>query len=102
NAQAAESGDHGIMQVSGLNYAYTVTGGEARIVEATVGGQPIEPGRVYTIACPDFLVMQSDVYLDMARPDTRYAGGTVTGVVIDAIEEAGTIGTVPGDRIVRK
>jgi len=102
NAQAAESGQHGILQVSGLNYAYTVEGGEARVVEATVDGQPIEPGRVYTIACPDFLVMQSDVYMDMPRPTTRYAGGTVTGVVVDAIAAAGTVGEAPGGRIVRK
>jgi len=102
NAQAAESGDHGIMQVSGLNYVYTVVDGEAHIVEATVDGQPIAPDRVYKVACPDFLAMQAGVYMDRERPHTTYVGETVTGVVIDAIEQAGTIGAVPDGRIVRK
>jgi len=102
NAQAAESGEHGIMQVSGLNYAYTMDDGEARLLEATVDGQPIAPGRVYKVACPDFLAMQARLYMDMEKPRTTLAGGTVTGVVIDAIEAAGTIGAATGGRIVRK
>jgi len=102
NAQAAVDREHGIMQVSGLRYVYAVEAGAARIVEAAVDGQPIAPDRVYTVACPDFLVTQAETYMDMAPPVTTPAGGTITGIVIDAIEQAGTIGEAPGGRIVRE
>jgi len=102
NAAAAESGKHGILQVAGLRYVYSGDEEGMEIIEATVGGQPIDPERVYTVACPDYVAMQSEVYLDMVRPETRIAGGSITDVVIAAIEAAGTIEAVDGGRITRQ
>lgn len=102
NAAAAETRAHGILQVSGLAYVYRAVGDGVEIVSATVGGQPIDPERVYTVACPDFVAMQSEVYLDMVPPETRSAGGTVTDVIVAAIEAAGTIEAAEGGRITRQ
>jgi len=102
NATAAETGEHGILQVAGLGYAYVGGEGGVEIIEATVGGQPIDPERVYTVACPDYVAMQSAVYLDMPRPETRIAGGSITDVIIEAIETAGTIEAAEGGRITRQ
>ena len=102
NAMAAESGEHGILQVAGLRYVYTGDEAGVEIIEATVDGQPIDPERVYTVACPDYVAMQSAVYLDMARPETRIAGGSITDAVIEAIEKAGTIEAAEGGRITRQ
>ena len=102
NAEAAESGKHGILQVSGLSYVYRATGDGVEILEAAVGGQPIAPERVYTVACPDYVVMQAAVYLDLPAPETRPAGGTITDAVVAAIEAAGTIEAAEGGRIIRR
>ncbi len=102
NTRNAESRRHGILQVGGLRYAYTVRDGEPVLLEVTVGGQPLDPDRVYTVACPDYVVMQADVYLDIPRPATTYAGCTVLEAVEAAAAAAGTItGDVDG-RIQRR
>jgi len=92
NARHAESGRHGILQVGGLRYRYdAVAGGAVKDLTVTVGGQPLDPRRVYTVACPDYVVMQSDVYLDIPRPQTTYAGQTVLEAIYRAVAAAGPI-----------
>jgi len=102
NARAAESDHHGILQVSGLRYAYTVRGGEVELLEVTVGGQPLDPARVYTVACPDYVVMQADVYLDIPQPETTYSGRTVLEAIYDAVAAVGTITGGTDGRISRR
>ncbi len=102
NAAAAENGEHGILQVAGLGYVYMANATGVEIIEATVGGQPVDPQRVYTVACPDFVAMQSEVYMNMAQPDTRHVADSITDVIIEAIESAGKIGAAEGGRIIRK
>ena len=86
NARAAEHDTHGILQVSGLRYAYRVDGDAVEVLEITVGGQPLDPARVYKVACPDYVAMQAAVYLDMARPRTTYVRSSITDVIVEAVE----------------
>jgi 2',3'-cyclic-nucleotide 2'-phosphodiesterase (5'-nucleotidase family) len=90
NARAAEDGDHGILQIAGLRYAYAVEGGEVRLLETTVGGQPLDPDRVYTVACPDYVAMKAELYMDRPVPETTSTGVTITQALIEAVEAAGT------------
>jgi hypothetical protein len=57
----------------------------------TVGGEPLDSGKIYTIACPDYVVSKSDVYFDSESPISKYAGHEMTEVIISAIKAAGTI-----------
>jgi 2',3'-cyclic-nucleotide 2'-phosphodiesterase (5'-nucleotidase family) len=102
NAEAAEADHHGILQIAGLRYAYTVRDGAVELLESSVGGQPIEPARVYTVACPDYVAQKADLYLDMERPVTRYEGHTITEVVVDAVRAAGRIVSETDGRITRR
>ena len=91
NARAAVGGRHGILQVSGLAYRFRREGDEAVLESVTVGGQPLEPGRVYTVACPDFVAQKADVYLGGLTPAPEDAGVTVTEAVLRAVAAAGEI-----------
>ena len=90
NARAAESGEHGILQVGGLRYAYTVEGEDVRLLETSIGGQPIDPEHVYTVACPDYVAMKAELYMDMPVPPTRSTGVTITQALVEAVEAVGT------------
>ncbi len=54
------------------------------------------------MACPDYVAQQAATYLDMERPATRPAGGTITEVVVAAIEAAGVVEAAEGGRITRE
>ncbi len=91
NAQAAVDGRHGILQISGLAYRFSIVDEKAIIKMITVGGEPLDSGKIYTIACPDYVVSKSDVYFDSESPISKYAGHEMTEVIISAIKAAGTI-----------
>lgn len=102
NARNAEEDRHGILQVGGLRYAYRAEGGDVELLEVTVGGQPLDPDRVYTVACPDFVAMKARLYMDMDKPVTRSAGVTVTDAIIAAVEASGPIAAATDGRIARR
>lgn len=102
NARTAVEDRHGILQVGGLRYAYTVRGDEVELLEATVEGQPLDPDRVYTVACPDYVAMKARLYLGMEKPVTRSAGVTVTDAIIRAVEASGPIAATTDGRIARR
>ena len=93
NADADINGKHGILQVSGLRYAYRASadGQRAVVTEATVGGRAIDPERIYIVAMPDFVAMMKDVYLRVALPPVEDLGVTLATVVSEAVEKAGTV-----------
>ncbi len=102
NARNAVEDRHGILQVGGLRYAYAVNGGEVELREVTVGGQPLDPDRVYTVACPDYVAMKARLYMDMDKPVTRSAGVTVTDAIIHAVEASGPIAATIDGRIAQR
>jgi len=101
NARGAESGHHGILQVGGLRYTSTVVDGQVEMVEVLVGGQPLDHSRVYRVACPDYVVMKADLYLDMDKPETHSTGVTITDAIIAAVESTGDIVAQKDGRIAR-
>jgi 2',3'-cyclic-nucleotide 2'-phosphodiesterase (5'-nucleotidase family) len=101
NAAAQVSGDHGILQVSGLEYAIVAgpEGAPARAGEVTVGGRPLDPGATYLVAMPDFVAMMGPVYLGCPNPPFTDTGRELSQVAAAAVEKAGTVQAPAGGRI---
>lgn len=101
NAAAQVSGDHGILQISGLAYAIApgAEGAPARAVEVTVGGRPLDPAASYLVAMPDFVAMMAPVYLGRPNPPFTDTGRELSQVAAAAVERAGTVVAPVGGRI---
>ncbi|MDR7484369.1 MAG: 5'-nucleotidase C-terminal domain-containing protein [Armatimonadota bacterium] len=82
-------------QVSGL--AFTFSRGRppgSRVVSVTVGGRPLDPDALYTVATNDFMRRGGDGYetIKSAEVIVDEAGGPVMATVVaQAIQQAGTI-----------
>ena len=84
-----EEGEGWFPQVAGLSFKYFPSGAKgARIREVLIAGQPVDPGKEYTIATNDFLAAGGDGYKAFA----------------DALKSSGTFsvvgGTLQGDKVV--
>ncbi len=103
NADGGIAGGHGILQISGLAYVYrpAATGEGAEVVEITVGGQPLQPERVYTVAMPDYVAQMTDVYLGIGPVAFTDLGVTVDQAVVAEFERQGTVSAAVEGRIVR-
>lgn len=101
NAAAQVSGDHGILQVSGLEYAIATgpEGSPARADAITVGGRPLDPDASYLVAMPDFVAMMGPVYLGRPNPPFTDTGRELSQVAAAAVERAGTVTAPAGGRI---
>lgn len=101
NAAAQVSGDHGILQVSGLAYAIMTDqdGAPARAGEVTVGGRPLDPEASYLVAMPDFVAMMAPVYLGCPNPAATDTGRELSQVAAEAVQRAGTVAAPAGGRI---
>ena len=90
-------------QVSGLSYAYDPNraAGE-RITEATVGGEPVDPGATYDLGTNDFVAGGGDGYAGLADVE-RYRpaeeGALLSDIVGDRVEAAGTVSPETEGRI---
>ena len=79
-----------LVEQSGLTYTFEVAMGSPQLVTALVGGQPIEPTRMYTVATTDFLI---------GRWSRTFAGPAPTPTPLgmrdlDALEAAAAAGPV--------
>lgn len=103
NANSQAAGKHGILQVSGLSYSFrsSADGSKAVVEEILVGGKPLDPENVYTVAMPDYVVMMAHVYLNIDAPATEDMGLTMTEAVVAGVEKAGSIDSRIEGRIMR-
>lgn len=90
-------------QVSGIAYTYDPDAEPgSRIVEATVGGEPIDDGATYELGTNDFVAGGGDGYEGLAAAETLVGandGALLSTAVIDAIEADGTISPTVEGRI---
>ncbi|MEK7867738.1 MAG: bifunctional UDP-sugar hydrolase/5'-nucleotidase, partial [Planctomycetota bacterium] len=93
NAISAVGHDHGILQVSGVTYEYVKEDRDsARIVKATVGGEPIDPERVYKGVSGNFIVSdKAEKYLGYVVKAWADTGTHVRAVVEEAIRRKKTV-----------
>jgi 2',3'-cyclic-nucleotide 2'-phosphodiesterase (5'-nucleotidase family) len=89
NAKAAVSGEHSILQVSGIRYSYVTDARGARIVDATVAGRPVDPEAVYVGATVDYVVFSSPArYLGFDPSRKAAAGSLISDVIARAVEQS--------------
>ena len=71
--------------VSGLNLVISADG---RLLEARVGGQPVDEGRTYTVGTIDFLAEGNDGMQALTRASQRQCpeGATLRGLFMDYVE----------------
>ncbi len=103
NANAGVNGKHGILQVSGVRYAYrsSADGESAEVTAISVGDKPLDLNQTYTVAMPDFVATMNDVYLQIDLPPVDDLGLTLSTVVVAAVEKAGTVSARIEGRITR-
>jgi 5'-nucleotidase/UDP-sugar diphosphatase len=102
NARSALVRDHGILQVSGLTYQWRPRGEEVEILDARVGGEPIDPARTYTGTTGHFIVAdQSQKYFGLPSPKHRRTGVQVRGVLEEAVRAKKSIRPATDGRIRR-
>lgn len=58
--EALLSSGHGVPQTSGLTFTARYCGPTARITEIAVGGEPLDPERIYKLTTIDFLALGGD------------------------------------------
>jgi 5'-nucleotidase len=87
------TGERGVMQTSGMRYTLDAAKPRGqRLVSATVGGQPIEPDRIYRVAMPDFVAAGGDGTTEVMNaigPDNieiRYAR-TIRDLLVDVLKK---------------
>jgi 2',3'-cyclic-nucleotide 2'-phosphodiesterase (5'-nucleotidase family) len=90
-------------QVSGVAYSFNPTRpAGSRLVSVTVGGQPIDLDRVYTVATNDFMQRGGDGYETMRTAEVliNAAGGPIMATAVaNAIQQAGTVNPRVENRI---
>jgi 5'-nucleotidase / UDP-sugar diphosphatase len=93
NADSQVGGNHGILQVSGIEYEFRAgpDGETADVSEILVAGKPLDPGSTYQVAMPDYVVMMGDVYLGIEPPAMLEVGVTMTQAIIEAVEASDPI-----------
>jgi len=103
NANAEVSGAHGILQVSGVTYAFRAApdGKTALVTEVLVDGRSLDRAAVYEAAMPDYVAMMAKVYLNIEVPDYEDSGVTLAECVIKAIKRSGPIDSRIEGRIQR-
>jgi len=78
----------GFLQVSGLK----LTIADGKVAEVTVGGNPLEPTKTYSVATNDFLLSGGNGYTMFAEGQNPcYVGSTLSAIVIDALRERGQV-----------
>jgi len=101
-----EEGAGRFPQVSGITYTYDPTAESGdRITEATAGGDPIDSEATYTLATNDFVSGGGDGYSMLSDATVLVSsneGALLSDLVIDTIEEQGTISPTTEGRIIRQ
>ncbi len=97
NAASAEISDNrGTPQLSGLRFEWRLRLGAPEIVQATVGGQPLDLSRTYKVATNSFVAAQWQRNLGVDPGEVFGTGGTVLEAAI-ALGSQGPIAD-PADR----
>lgn len=90
-------------QVSGMTFAFDPAApAGSRVVEITVGGAPLDPARLYTVATNNFMADGGDgyeVFKPAERLVTAQAGPLLTDVLAAAVQRDGIISPRTDGRI---
>jgi 2',3'-cyclic-nucleotide 2'-phosphodiesterase (5'-nucleotidase family) len=89
----------GFLQVSGVRYSIAADGS---LADASLGGRPLDPQRVYRVVTSDFLAEGGDSYADLQQmQDKVMTGRLISDMVIEAFRTGGTVAPQLDGRILR-
>jgi 2',3'-cyclic-nucleotide 2'-phosphodiesterase (5'-nucleotidase family) len=95
----------GFMQVSGASYTFDITKPKyERIIEITVGGEPLDDEKIYSLATFDFIADGGDGYMMLTEyfQGKSEATGIITDIFINYLEQNTDFVTETNGRIVVK
>ena len=100
-----EDGAGRFPQISGMNFVFDPKAEKGkRIVEVKVGGQPLDPAKLYRVATNDYMAGGGDGYAALKNGKVLIdaSGATLMATtVMDYIQRLGTVSPVAEGRIVR-
>lgn len=83
---------HPGIQIAGINCTWRKTGGgKFELTDVEVGGNPLDPDRMYSCAASDFFVGEAKKYLGLEVPKVIYLKQTVFEAVEQAVRQEKTI-----------
>jgi len=89
-----------ILQVSGLKVFYDLSKPVGRrVVQAFVGSEPLDPGKVYRVVTNDFLAAGGDHFKTFKEGKNDTARESLRDVVVDYTAKKSPIGTTTENRI---
>jgi 2',3'-cyclic-nucleotide 2'-phosphodiesterase (5'-nucleotidase family) len=88
------------LELDGLRFAWKETLGSPEIVWATVGGAPLDPAALYTVATSDFLIQQSAHHFGFA-PRNPQPLGTTDLAAAERVIRAGSVRPVAEPSVLR-
>jgi 5'-nucleotidase/UDP-sugar diphosphatase len=99
-----EEGAGRFPQISGMSFSYDLSSAGNRIIEAEVGGQPVDASRFYKVATNDYLYGGGDGHKSLSDGKVLIGssqGNLLAKMVMDYIAQQGEIAPQVEGRIVR-
>lgn len=93
NALAVVTGDHGVLQMSGLSYRWKRKGRtDVEVSEVKVAGQPVDKKKSYRCATNDYIALhQPKKYLGIVPSKVEVLDAVVTEAVASEIKQRGAV-----------
>jgi len=88
NAEASAHDSHGILQVSGLSYAYRVGADKkVTIISAEINNTKLDPNRIYTGVCVDYVISGQEMkYLKFKPNNIENLNVFISDAVIEYLQ----------------
>src|SRR5215813_1697376 len=84
--------ERGLVQVSGITAAYDLRRPVGRrLSSVAIGGQPLDPARVYRVATNSFLAQGGDLYQTFVQTKQSDSGRALSDVLIDYFRRSGEV-----------
>jgi len=91
----------GFMQFSGMTVTYDPTAEVgARVMSITVGGQPLDANRIYTLASTDFVFGGGDGYTMLTNLKLVEVYGDFNAIILSYMQSLGVIDSIQMSRLI--
>jgi 2',3'-cyclic-nucleotide 2'-phosphodiesterase (5'-nucleotidase family) len=101
NARAQLHETHGILQLSGVTYAWRKQADDVALKDVKVGGRNIDLNKTYKIASIDYVNSNHARYYTFKPDTTQNTGLIITDLIAAVVKNAGTIDSKVHNRIKR-
>jgi 2',3'-cyclic-nucleotide 2'-phosphodiesterase (5'-nucleotidase family) len=109
NLLAGVTGDHGVLQSSGLVVSWGLAGDKVWVSHARLGAPgdddapAVDPEGTYTVATVDYVaISQPEKYLGYRPVDVQGTGTVLTDAIMEDVEKTGTIARPAGRRMIQE